>query len=183
MKEKRFSREQLKSCVLVSIFSAIIAVSSFITIPSPIPFTLQTLAIFSALTILGGKRGVLSVILYIFLGIIGLPVFSGFSGGLGALTGATGGYIFGFIFTALIYHIITGTLGNSTKIKSVGLILGLLACYITGTLWYCAVYLNSLNFESILSAVAICVAPFIIPDLIKTAAAILIGNRLSAFKF
>lgn len=183
MNGKEKTKISLKDYILISFFSAIIAVASFITIPSPVPFTLQTLAIFSALTVLGGKRGIISVILYIFLGIIGLPVFSGFSGGLGALTGATGGYIFGFIFTALIYHIITKALGNSTKIKAVGLILGLLGCYITGTIWYCAIYLNSLSVEGILSALAICVAPFIIPDLIKIAVAILIGNKLSAFKF
>ena len=179
MKEKSLSKEKIKSCVLVSLFTAIIAVASFITIPSPVPFTLQALAIFCSLTVLGGKRGLACVILYIFLGIIGLPVFSNLSGGLGHLLGATGGYILGFILTALIYHIITKCFGSSVKTKAVGLSLGLLACYATGTLWYAIVYLGNASFKSILTALTICVAPFIIPDIIKIVAAIFIGNKLS----
>jgi biotin transport system substrate-specific component len=180
MKEKSFSKEKIKSYVLISLFTAIIAVASFITIPSPVPITLQALAIFCSLTILGGKRGLACVILYIFLGIIGLPVFSNLSGGLGHLLGATGGYILGFILTALVYYIITKHFGESTKTKAVGLSLGLLACYATGTLWYALVYLGDTSFKSILSTLAVCVAPFIIPDIIKIVAAIFIGNKLTA---
>ncbi len=180
MKNKPFSKEKIKNSVLISLFCAIIAVASFITIPSPVPFTLQALAIFCSLTVLGGKRGLTAIILYIFLGIIGLPVFSGFSGGLGHLLGATGGYIFGFIFTALIYCAVTKCIGNSTKAKAVGLSSGLLACYATGTLWYTAVYLGEISLEGFLSALAVCVVPFVIPDIIKIAVAILIGSRLSA---
>ena len=180
MKEKSFSKEKIKSYVLVSLFTAIIAIASFITIPSPVPFTLQAFAIFCSLTVLGGKRGLACVILYIFLGIIGLPVFANLSGGLGHLLGATGGYVLGFILTALIYYIITKFLGNSTKIRAVGLSLGHLACYAVGTLWYAAVYLGDVSFKSILSTLTICVAPFIIPDIVKIVAAIFIGNKLSA---
>ena len=180
MNEKSFSKEKLKNSVLISLFCAIIAVASFITIPSPVPFTLQALAIFCSLTVLGGKRGTISVILYIFLGIIGLPVFSGFSGGLGHLLGATGGYVLGFILTSLSYYIVTKCFGNSTKAKAVGLSLGLLACYATGTLWYVAIYLGEISIEAFLSALTICVVPFIIPDIIKIAVALLIGNKLSA---
>ncbi len=180
MNEKNSSKENLKSSVLVSLFCAIIAVSSLITIPSPVPFTLQALAIFCSLTVLGGKRGLVAVILYIFLGIVGLPVFSGFSGGLGHLLGATGGYILGFILTALIYYMVTKCFGNSTKIKAVGLSLGLIACYATGTLWYTAIYLGEISLRGISSTLAICVVPFIIPDIIKITVALLIGNKLSA---
>ena len=183
MKNVQSSKEKLKDCILVALFSALICVSSFITIPSPVPFTLQTLAIFCSLTVLGGKRGLLSVILYIFLGIIGLPVFSGFSGGLGHLTGATGGYITGFIFTALIFYIVTEVFGSSVKAKAVGLISGLSACYLFGTLWYTAVFVSDISSEGFLSALTVCVAPFVVPDAIKIAVAILIGNKLSAFKF
>ncbi len=122
----------------------------------------------------------ITVILYIFLGIIGLPVFSGFSGGIGHLLGATGGYVLGFILTALIYYIVIKCFGNSTKNKAVGLSLGLLACYATGTLWYTAIYLEEISLEGLLSALTICVVPFIIPDTIKIAVALLIGNKLSA---
>lgn len=182
MENNRKSKNNLKNCILIALFSAIIAVCAFITIPSPVPLTLQTLGIFCALTISGGKRGLLSVILYIFLGIIGLPVFAGFSGGIGHIAGATGGYISGFIFTALVYGIITHIFGDSPKIKAVGLISGLLACYCFGTIWYTAVYLRNMSLESFISSLVICVVPFIIPDLIKIAVAILISRKLSALK-
>ena len=175
------TKNNLKNYILIALFSAIIAVCAFITIPSPVPFTFQALGVFCALTVLGGKRGLLSIILYIFLGIIGLPVFAGFSGGLGHLMGVTGGYILGFIFTALIYCFATH-FGSSSKTKAVGLISGLVACYIFGTLWYTILYLKEFSLQSFMSALLVCVVPFIIPDLIKIAVAILISNKLSAFK-
>ncbi len=175
------ARNNLKSYILIALFSAIIAVSAFITIPSPVPFTLQALGVFCSLTVLGGKRGLLSIFLYIFLGIIGLPVFAGFSGGLGHLMGATGGYILGFILTALIYCFATH-FSSSSKAKAVGLVLGLIACYIFGTLWYTLLYLKEFNLQSFMNALLICVVPFIVPDLIKISVAILISNKLSAFK-
>lgn len=182
MKTEIISKNNLKNCILIALFSAIISICAFITIPATIPFTLQTFGIFCALTVLGGKNGLVSVLLYISLGIIGLPVFSGFSGGIGHLLGATGGYISGFIFTAVIYAIITKFFGNSAKTKVVGLILGLLACYVFGTFWYTAVYLGELNFKSFISSTMVCVVPFIIPDLIKMAAAILISEKLPDLK-
>ena len=175
------TKNNLKSYILIALFSAIIAVSAFITIPSPVPFTLQALGVFCALTILGGKRGLLSIILYIFLGIIGLPVFAGFSGGLGHLMGATGGYILGFIFTAFIYCFAT-RFGSSSKIKAVGLISGLIACYLFGTLWYTIIYLKDTSLHSFYSSLVICVVPFIVPDVIKIAVAILINRKLTAIK-
>lgn len=180
MDKSKHSKEKLKSYILIALFSALICVSSFICIPAPVPFTLQTLAIFCSLTILGGKKGLLSIILYIFSGIIGLPVFSGFSGGLGHLLGATGGYISGFILTALLYRIITKLFGSSAKAKAVGLILGLTACYLFGTLWYTIVYVENTSPQSFLSALTVCVVPFIVPDAIKIAVAILISHKLSA---
>ncbi len=182
MKTQSKSKEYLRSCILVAIFASIIAVCSFIAIPSPIPFTLQSLAIFSALTILGGKRGLISIILYIMLGIIGLPVFSGFSGGIGHLLGATGGYIWGFIFTALVYLVITRIFNDSVKFQAVGLVSGLLVCYISGTTWYTAVYLGELSAEAFFSSLTVCVVPFLIPDIVKIILSILICRKLSVTK-
>ncbi|MBQ1422124.1 MAG: biotin transporter BioY, partial [Firmicutes bacterium] len=87
---------------LVALFAAVMAVCSWITVPAAVPFTLQTMGVFLAVGLLGGKRGTISVLVYLFLGAIGLPVFSGFAGGLGYMMGATGGYIIGFLFSALI---------------------------------------------------------------------------------
>lgn len=86
----------------IGLFAVVIAICSWISIPTVVPFTLQTFAVFLTVSVLGGKRGTLSVIIYVLLGAVGLPVFSGFKGGVGALLNTTGGYIIGFIFSALI---------------------------------------------------------------------------------
>ncbi len=169
----------IKDCILISLFSALIAVFSFISIPSPVPFTLQTAAIFICLTVLGGKKGTISIILYIFLGIIGLPVFNGFSGGVGHLFGATGGYILGFVPLALVYTLITKVFGNSFKSRIIGLSAGLTVCYAAGTLWFCCVYLRRLDLSTFATALVTCVLPFIIPDIIKIGFSALIGKRIT----
>lgn len=173
-------KARLKNAVLISLFTAIVAVCSLITIPSPVPFTLQTLGIFCALSVLGGKNGTITVVLYTILGLVGVPVFSGFSAGPGHLLGATGGYIIGFIFCALVYWLVTKLLGNSPKATISGLSLGLLTCYITGTLWYAVVYLGEISVKSLFSAIIVCIAPFIIPDIVKLIVAVLISRKLQA---
>ena len=173
------SKNRIKRSVLVSLFTAIIAICSFISVPSAVPFTLQTLGIFTALTVLGGKLGTICIALYIFIGLVGVPVFSGFGAGIGHLTGATGGFILGFIICGFCYWIITKILGNKTVIKAVGLVSGLLLCYIFGTLWYTAFYLKAFNPNDFLTTLKICVLPFIIPDLIKLGVAIIIDKKLS----
>lgn len=85
----------------IALFAVLMAVCSWISIPAVVPFTLQTFGVFVAVSVLGGKRGTLAVVLYLLMGVVGLPVFAGFSGGLGVLLGSTGGYIVGFVFTAL----------------------------------------------------------------------------------
>lgn len=159
---------KLKNSVLVSLFSAIIAVCSLIAIPlGSVPLTMQTLGIFCALLLLGGKRGTLSILLYIFIGIVGLPVFSGFGGGIGHLLNITGGYIVGFIFTGLVYCVFTKIFGEKTLSKAVALALGLAVCYLFGTLWYALMYTDIGFISGLKQAFAVCVLPFIIPDTVK----------------
>ena len=86
--------------VYIAVCAALMAVCSWIQIPTVVPFTLQTFAVFFAVYFLGGKKGTLAVFIYILLGMVGLPVFAGFKGGFGALFGMTGGYIMGFILQA-----------------------------------------------------------------------------------
>ena len=81
---------------------ALIAVCSWISIPTTVPFTMQTFAVCLVSALLGTRRGFLAVVCYLLLGAAGAPVFAGFKGGLGALLGVTGGYLVGFLFTALI---------------------------------------------------------------------------------
>ena len=75
----------------IAIFAVLIAICSWISIPATVPFTLQTFGVFIAAGVLGGKRGTLSVLVFILLGAVGIPVFANFSGGIGVLAGPTGG--------------------------------------------------------------------------------------------
>ena len=101
----------LRDMVLCALFAAILAVSAWLTVPGEVPFTLQTFGVFAALGLLGGKRGTIAIALYLVLGAVGLPVFSGFRGGFGVLLGTTGGYIFGFLLSGLLYWALTALLG------------------------------------------------------------------------
>ena len=163
---------------LVALFAAVMAVCSWITVPAAVPFTLQTMGVFLAVGLLGGKRGTISVLVYLFLGAIGLPVFSGFAGGLGYIMGATGGYIIGFLFSALIMWFMEKVFGRDMKILILSMVLGLILCYAFGTAWFMTVYSGSNGPIDLATALGWCVFPFIIPDAIKIAVACLLIRRL-----
>ena len=185
MKDKaknNLSQNKIKICVLISLFTALTIVCSFVTIPGPVPFTLQTFAIFTTLLLLGGKYGTISACLYVIAGIVGVPVFSGFSGGIGHLMGATGGFITGFILICLFYWLVTTIFGNKALTKVISLIIGLFLCYIFGTIWYAAVYVGTLTLKSFTEAFIICALPFAIPDMIKIAVALLIDRKIKRIK-
>lgn len=175
------SNRKIKDIVLISLFSAIIVVCSFITIPSAIPFTLQTFAVFLCLNILGAKKGIISILIYIFLGVVGLPVFSNFNGGIGALLNVTGGYIVGFIFSALIFWVITSVFNKKSRkiINLIASFMGLIVCYIFGTLWYVLLYIKNGDSISFISAFTICVLPFIIPDILKIVLSVVISEKIA----
>lgn len=164
---------------LCGLFATIMAVCSWITIPTAVPFTLQTFAVFCALGALGGQWGTVSVIVYLLVGLAGAPVFSGFSGGLSALFTASGGYLIGFLFTALAYWGITRIFGDKLLVTIIAMAVGLLACYAFGTAWFVLVY--SKSTVGVLSALGMCVFPFIIPDGLKIALAIVISSRVRRF--
>lgn len=173
---------KIKSIILISLFSAVIAVCSLITIPFTVPFTMQLFGVFCALYLLGGKKGTVCIILYILSGAVGLPVFSGFSGGIGHLFDATGGFITGFFFSGLAYRLVTGLLKRNPRAKLFGLFAALTACYITGALWF-AIFCNQGDFLlSIKTAFVSCVVPFIIPDLLKIALTILVCRKIEKYK-
>lgn len=164
----------------IAMFAVLIAVCSWIHIPATVPFTLQTFGVFLAVGVLGGKRGTLAVLVYLLLGTVGLPVFAGFSGGIGCLLGSTGGYIIGFLFSALVMWAIERLLGRTQWVLALSMVLGLLVCYAFGTVWFMRVYANSTGPIGILTALGWCVFPYIIPDLLKIALALMISKRLAA---
>ena len=167
-----------KDIVFIGIFAALMAICSWISIPTTVPFTLQTFAVFMAVGVLGGKRGTLSVLVYILLGAIGVPVFAGFAGGLGILTGSTGGYILGFLFSALIMWLCEKLFGRKLWSQIVSMVLGLAACYAVGTAWFIVVYGKANGAIGIMTALSWCVIPFILPDLCKIALALIVSKRL-----
>jgi len=162
----------------VAIFAVTMAICSWISIPTTVPFTLQTFAVFLAVGVLGGRRGTFAVLVYILLGAVGLPVFAGFSGGIGILLGTTGGYIIGFLFSALLYWAMTKALGEKTPVMVAAMVLGLIVCYAFGTVWFMTVYARSSGAIGLGTALGWCVIPFIIPDLVKIALAVVLTRIL-----
>ena len=177
------SNRRIKDMVLIALFSAIIVICSLITIPSAIPFTLQTFAVFLCLNILGAKKGIISILIYIFLGVVGLPVFSNFNGGIGALLNVTGGYIIGFIFSALTFWLVTSVFNKKSRkiINLIASFMGLIVCYIFGTLWYILLFIKNGEAINFISAFTICVLPFIIPDILKIVLSVVISEKINKF--
>lgn len=167
--------------VYVALFAVLMAVCAWVSIPTAVPFTLQTFAVFAALGTLGGRRGAFAVVVYILLGAVGLPVFAGFQSGAGALLGTTGGYILGFLGSALVYWAITRRFGTKPLIMALAMFLSLLVCYAFGTIWFMQVYARQAGPVGLLTALGWCVFPFVIPDLVKLALAMLLSRRVSRF--
>lgn len=174
-------RSKVKDMVYISMSAVLIAICSWISIPGPVPFTLQTMAVFLVIGILGGKRGTISVLLYILLGMAGVPVFAGFKGGIGVLLGTTGGYIFGFLFSALLMWGIEKIWGNGKWVRLISMVAGLIACYISGTVWFMMVYTKTTGPVGAGAVLGWCVIPFIIPDCIKTGLAFVLTGKLKKF--
>ena len=164
--------------VYIAIFAVLIAICSWISIPLTVPITLQTFGVFMAVGVLGGKRGTLAVLVYILLGAIGIPVFSGFTGGIGIILNTTGGYIVGFLFSALAMWGIESLFGRKPIVRIISMVVGLLICYALGTAWFMVVYLRSTGTVSLMTVLGWCVFPFIIPDLVKIALAFILSDRL-----
>ncbi len=181
VKTKERSKENSKvlNLVYIAMGAALIAICSWISIPTAVPFTLQTFAVFLVLLLLGGERGTAATLVYVLLGAVGVPVFAGFTGGAGVLFGNTGGYIIGFLFTGLIYLLFTRFIKSSIVIKVLALVLGLAVCYAFGTAWFMHVYIQSSGEVGLLTVLGWCVFPFIIPDLLKMALAVVVSKRIA----
>ena len=166
-----------KDLCYIALMAVLIAVCSWISIQTVVPFTLQTFAVFCALELLGGARGTMAVAVYLLLGAVGVPVFAGFTGGLGILLGTTGGYLLGFLLTGLVYWLFE-RLGRSLWLRVAALLIGLVLCYAFGTLWFVEVYSRANGPLSVMTALGWCVLPFLLPDGVKLALALLLSARL-----
>ena len=173
---------KVRNMALCGLFTAVLAICAWISVPmGDTVITLQTFGIFLTLGLLGGKRGTVTVLVYLLLGAIGAPVFSGFRGGLGALLGTTGGYIFGFMSTSILYCMMT-SIKDTPRIRLIAMVLGLLLCYICGSWWYMTRYLTAA--QTTLGQVLLkCVVPYLIPDAIKLTLAWILTSKLKRFVY
>ena len=162
----------------IAVGAALIAACSWISIPLTVPFTLQTFAVFFILAALGGRRGTFSILIYILLGAIGVPVFAQFTSGIGILLGSTGGYIFGFLLTGIVYLVLTKLFGEKLFVEIIALLLGLALCYAFGTAWFMFVYARANGAVGLGTVLSWCVFPFILPDLIKLGIALTAARRV-----
>ncbi len=164
----------LKLLTLCAFFAALIAILSQIQIPlHPIVFNLAVLGVFMAGIMLPPLYALASIASYILLGVIGVPVFAGFMAGPSALLGATGGYIWGYLLLALLTSL-GARYGKNITAKAFFMCIGLALCYTLGTVWF-----MHLSGMSLSAALAACVIPFIVPDILKGALAYSLCAMLS----
>ena len=168
-----------RDLTLISLGSALIAVCAWISVPAAVPFTMQTFAVCLIAALLGLRRGLWSVGIYLLLGAFGLPVFAGFKSGLGTLLGTTGGYLIGFLFTSLIVGLASDRWGCRLPSLLGFMALGLLVCYLFGTLWFMWVYARTSGPIGIASALSWCVLPYLPADTAKLLLAALLTRRLA----
>ncbi len=176
----------LQSVCYCAIFAAIIAVLAQISIPLPggVPLTLQTLGIMLAGIILGAKKGCISVIIYILLGAVGLPVFAGFKGGISSVFGPTGGFIVSFWTVSLcsgLGYFLGKRASSNLKSKALlyvltaaGILIGAALNYLVGVVWF-----TSITGNTVSAAITMCVLPFMLTDAIKVVLATVFGPLLN----
>lgn len=179
VKEKSGSRSKTFDMVYIAVFAVLIAICSWISIPTLVPFTMQTFALFLAVGTLGGRRGTMAVLIYLLLGAVGIPVFAGFSAGMGVLLGNTGGYLIGFIFSALLMWAMEALLGKKTWVLGLSMLLGMVVYYVFGTVWFMVVYAKNSGPIGLATVLSWCVIPFLVPDLIKAALALFLTKHLA----
>ena len=162
---------------IIAMCVAVITLCSWLAIPFPISFTMQTFAIFLIAGCFSPQISLSAVVIYLFLGIIGIPVFSGFNAGFSAILGASGGCLIAFPFCALIISLFRTHYFEKKALYILLMLFSLGICYIFSCLWYLFVFTHFAN-ANILTAISICVLPFIIPDLFKIFLTYLIFRRL-----
>ena len=172
--EQKKSKFKTVELAYMALGAALITVCAWITVPFTVPFTMQLFAVFLSLVLLGGRNGTIAVAVYLLLGAIGIPVFSGGKGGFSVLIGPTGGYLWGMLLIGAGYWLLTRLLGKKLWVEIVSLLIGLLFCYLFGTIWF-----SVLNpARGFFASLSICVLPFILPDLLKLALALVLGRKL-----
>ena len=169
-----FRKTSTYAMVVTALMAAVTCILAPLSVPiGPVPISLTNFAIYLSLYLLDWKKGTLSYLIYLLLGLVGLPVFSGFTGGLAKLAGPTGGYIIGYIFMALVIGLIVTKTKKKFYIYLLAMVAGTIVCYTFGTAWY--VFSTK---TALLPALTACVFPFLPGDAIKIILASLIACQL-----
>lgn len=179
--EKKKEKLKTLDIVYIGLSAALIAICSWISIPMTVPITLQTMGICLVSSLFGMKRGTLATVVYIILGAVGVPVFQGFTSGVGIIAGSTGGYIIGFVFTALIVGFVSDKCNGKLIPLIISMVIGILVCYAFGTAWFAVVYAKENTPATIGTILGWCVIPFLLPDAVKIVIASILTNRLKRF--
>lgn len=167
--------KKIKNIVFIAIMAALMCILSPISFPlGIIPITLGTFTFCFVGALLSWNKSLSVVLIYIIIGIIGLPVFSSYRGGIGVVLGATGGYLVGYLPAVILISILINKFKSKIWIYPISMIIGILVCYTFGSIWFMIESGN--NF---VETIAICVAPFILPDIIKIIVASIITYTLN----
>ena len=158
--------------------TALFVVCSWIVVPISPPITLQALAVFVSVGVFGAKLSLTAYIVYLILGMLGLPVFAGFNGGIHVFVGPTGGFLIGFLFAIPLCGFMIRILGRRTVFLALSMSSGLIITYICGTVHYAVIWIDGPLITSVSAATLQCVVPFILPDILKIIAAVCITVRL-----
>ena len=161
MENKKSTTYQLALIGVMTALTCILGPMSVVLPFTPVPISLTNLVVYLSVCLLGWRLGTVSYLVYLLIGLVGLPVFSGFTGGAGKLFGPTGGYLIGFIFMAIVAGLFMER-QSRWYFRLLGMILGTLIAYLFGTLWLA--YVANMNFQGALAAG---VLPFIPGDLVK----------------
>lgn len=165
-----------KNLVITAMMAAVTCILGPLAMPlpfTPVPISLTNFVIYLAAFVLTWKYCTLSYIVYILIGAIGLPVFSGFGSGIDKIAGPTGGYLLGFVFTALICSVVNHKFRGKIYMYVAGMAAGLLVAYAFGTLWF--MYQQGMGLKQ---SLVLCVVPFLIGDVIKIVVATIVGPAL-----
>lgn len=170
----------VRDMVFAAAGAALMTICAWISIPLPsmVPFTLQTFGVCLTAALLGPRTGLWSLLGYILLGAAGAPVFADFRGGMGVLLGPTGGYVAGFLFTALTTGLASERWGDRIGRMAVAMALGVALCYAFGTAWFMAVYARRGGSIGLAAALGMCVVPYLVPDGLKILLAAVLAKRL-----
>lgn len=169
--------KNLRGMIEIALVTAIICVLApwSINIPiSPVPVSLTIFALYVGIYAIGWKGGTIACVLYILLGLIGLPVFSNFSGGAAKLFGLTGGYIFGYVFICIIVGLAVDKFEKKIWVHAIAMVIGVAICYLFGTIWFVMVG----EGKTFAAALGLCVFPFIPADIVKMIIALIVGPVL-----